>query len=146
MPNGRRQMRFWRLFVLVACPILLLGTFITMEFVLASSGKLSGFTWGLRRVLLSYLFAPFFLGVLLGHWYHPVPVWYFVLDKRVYGGRQIIPPLIAVCVAIVLMAVGMALYYPDGAAPSYLSFGMVVVGVVFGALIWPVRVFRREVR
>ena len=129
-----------RVFVRIACPLILALTFVSMEIALASKGPISDFTSGLRWFIFTTFFAPFFLGVLLGHWYHPVPIWYDIMNKRLYRGKQFIPPVILLTVAVLVMGIGWGLFGFKQLAPSHLSFIMVFVGVLFGAVIWPVRV------
>lgn len=126
----------------VLCPIVLIVTFVSMEFALAAEGTLSGFISALRWFIFTTLFAPFLLGALMGHWYHPVPIWFDILNKRFYKQKQIIPPLILVALGGMIAAAAGSTYGVERLAPSYLSFIMVVVGVVLGAIVWPVRVLR----
>jgi hypothetical protein len=130
-----------RVFVRIALPLILGLTFVSMEIALASKGPLSDFTSGLRWFIFTTLFAPFFLGVLLGHWYHPIPRWYEIMNEKLYHGKQLAPPFILLTLGGLIMGVAWGIFGLERFAPSYLSFIMVFVGMLLGALIWPVRVF-----
>lgn len=142
--------RWVRISARILCPFVLVGTFVCMEIALAGKGDLTRFVSALRWFIYSTIFTPFFLGVLLGHWFHPVPRWYNIMDRRVYRNKQFIPPLILLAIGGIIMLIGWKVfnYQGNNPAPSYLSFIMVNVGIVLGAIIWPVRVllpiFRRR--
>lgn len=134
--------RWVRILARILCPFILAGTFACMEIALAYKGNLTDFVTGLRWFIFSTLFTPFFLGVLLGHWFHPVPRWYDIMDNRIYRHKQFIPPIILLAIGGLVMGIGWGLFNYKSAnpAPSYINFIMVLVGVVLGVLIWPVRV------
>lgn len=127
------------IFARVICPFILAATFALMEVALAYEKGISGFTEGLREFIRGKLFVPFFMGVLMGHWFHPVAVWYDILDRRVYKGKQFLPPIIIIVVGALVMGIGWGIF-PNEPAPTYVNFVMVVVGLVVGGLLWPVRV------
>jgi hypothetical protein len=122
-----------------------------MEFSLASEvddweSDPAEFVRGVREFIFSTLWMPFFLGVLMGHWYHPWPKWYCIMN-RVYRGYDIIPPLILLGVAACGAASPAFFHYARGhTIPSWASFIAVCVGVLSGMLVWPVRVLPPVVR
>jgi hypothetical protein len=128
-----------RLFVLIVCPILLLATFVTMEIALVAdtSGYEPGYAEWLRKFIYHTLFVPFFLGVLVGHWYHPWP-------ERKLSGRQFgIRTAIVVSAALVLgLIFGLpAIWLSWVEFPYWVNSLVAIAGAVFGAWSWPVRVY-----
>ena len=135
-----------RVISLSLCPGLILLTFLTNELALGANLEAlnvdSCFTPGFRWFMHTTLAVPFFLGVLLGHWYHPIPRWFTFLDERLYRGRQWIPVVIVLgLMSLLLMAGCIVSYVFDYAVPSFVNTIMVILGVFTGALIWPVHVF-----
>lgn len=130
-----------RVVVLTITPILLLATFITNELALSVTidPVQSEFTAGYRKIVYNTLFVPWFLGVLLGHWYHPF------VDRTFMGREFLIRTLIVAGVALVLgLVFGLLLAYVEGfAIPYWASTIIMYAGVVVGAWVWPVRVFSR---
>lgn len=138
-----------RVISLSLCPGLILMTFLTMEVALGANLEVlkidSCFTPGFRWFVHTTLAFPFFLGVLLGHWYHPVPGWYTLLNERLYKSRQFIPIVIILTLTVILFTIGCIVSYVfDYAVPSFVNTILVIVGIFAGALIWPVHVFHDE--
>lgn len=131
-PSGLRRA------VLIVCPILLSLTFIFNEIALVmdTSSKIAN---GYKRFVFGSLFFPFALGVLLGHWYH------------IYGGRfnvnwhthgnPLVQTLSAAAMIIGVMIVGIICFCFRVSIPNYINTILVVIGIVFGMLMWPVKVF-----
>jgi hypothetical protein len=135
-----------RVISLSLCPGLMIMTFLTMEVALGADLEAwnidSRFVPTFRRFIHTTLATPFFLGVLLGHWYHPVPRWFTFLDERAYRHHQIIPIVIVLILAVLLLVVGCIVSYVfKYSVPSPVNTGMVILGILVGALIWPVHVF-----
>jgi hypothetical protein len=135
-----------RVISLSFCPGLILMTFLTMEVALGTNLEAlnidSCFTPGFRWFVHTTLTFPFFLGVLLGHWYHPVPGWFRLLNERLYREHQFIPIVIVLTLTVILLTIGCIVSYVlDYAVPSFVNTILVIVGIFTGALIWPVHVF-----
>lgn len=128
-----------RRFVLIAAPIVLLATFVTNDIALEKGT--TGFAADYKRFVYTSLFYPFALGVLLGHWYHMLGG-RFRINPRRYGG-PLVGALIGAAMIACIAAVGIVTFLHEITIPSYLNTIMSVVGVVFGMLVWPVRVFHR---
>lgn len=130
-----------RLFVLSITPSLLLATFITNELALSATidPAKSGFTAGFREIVFNTLFVPWFLGVLLGHWYHPF------INRTFMGMQFLVRTLIVAGVALLLFLIFfLLLKFIEGfSLPYWVSTITMYVGVVVGAWVWPVRVFSR---
>ncbi len=127
------------IFARIICPFVLAATFAFMELALAYRKGISDFTEGMRWFIHATYFTPFFLGVLLGHWFHPVPGWYRIMNDRLYKNKQMIPPIILLTIGGLLMGIGWGIHSEE-AAPTHINFIMVLVGIVLGGLLWPVRV------
>jgi hypothetical protein len=133
-----------RVISLSLCPGLILMTFLTMEVALGANLEAlnidSIFTLGFRRFIHTTMAVPFFLGVLLGHWYHPVPRWFTLLDRRY--PHPVVPIVIVLGLTVILLVVGCTISYVIWySVPSFVNTIMVILGIFVGALIWPVHVF-----
>ncbi|OEU77807.1 MAG: hypothetical protein BA865_12390 [Desulfobacterales bacterium S5133MH4] len=126
--------RALRVSVLILCPLLLLATFVTMELALAARINLdtNDTTVKFRSIIYNTLFVPWFLGVLLGHWYHPF------IERHFTGGQFLLRTATVVGVAVLL---GLPTGLVGFSVPYWGSTIMVYVGAVVGAWVWPVRVY-----
>jgi hypothetical protein len=140
--TDRRGHDVARVISLSLCPGLLAMTFLTMELALGANLEAlnveSSFIPSFRRFINTSLFTPFFLGVLVGHWYHPVPRWFTFLDERIYRQKQGIPIAIVLTSTTFLLVLGIVIYVLEWSVPSPVNTGMVIVGILFGAVVWPV--------
>ena len=131
-PSGLRRA------VLIVCPILLSLTFIFNEIALVmdTNSKIAN---GYKRFVFGSLFFPFALGILLGHWYH-IYGGRFTVNWRRYGKPWVQSVLGAAMIACVA-TVGITCFCLRVSIPNYMNTVMVLIGIVFGMLVWPVKVF-----
>lgn len=142
--NRRRRWRdaerpILRLFVLIVCPCLLTATFVAMEIALLADTTCysPGYAMWLRKFIYHTMFIPFFLGVLLGHWYHPRPG--RQLTGSQFRNRTIIVAAVALALGLIF---GLpAIWLSWIAFPYWINNIIVAAGAIFGAWIWPVRVY-----
>lgn len=126
-----------RRFVLIVCPILLSSTFIFNEIALVmnSNSKIAN---GYKSFVFGSLFYPFALGILLGHWYH-IYGGRFRVDWRRYG-KPLVQALLGAAMIACVAAVGITCFCLEVSIPNYMNTIMVLIGIVFGMLVWPVKV------
>ena len=131
-PSGLRR------FVLIVCPILLSLTFIFNEIALVLDTN-SEIANGYKRFVFGSLFFPFALGILLGHWYH-IYGGRFTVDWRRFG-KPLVQALLGAAMIVCVAAVGITCFCLKVPIPGYMNSIMVLIGIVFGMLVWPVKVF-----
>jgi hypothetical protein len=111
--------------------LIIVAVLIIIDIWLATD-RLPGNTWSelLRESSRHTLFIPWSLGVLMGHWFHPVD------DFRAIAGGASIWILIALTAVLIVvgLVLGFAAKYTPPAWPWALG------GLVAGALLWPVLV------
>jgi len=123
--------------VLISAPILLTATFALNEVALVWGD--TEFAVSYRRFVYASLFYPFALGVLLGHWFHMLGGG-FRIDRRRFG-KPLVQALIGAFIILSVAVVGIVSFGRGVSIPLYVSTVMSVIGVVFGMLVWPVRVY-----
>src|SRR5262245_44696520 len=94
--------------------------------------RLPGNTWSelLRELSRDTLFIPWSLGVLIGHWFHPVD------DLQPVAGGASIWLLIGL--TVILVVVGLILRFAAKFTPP--AWPWALAGMVAGAALWPVQV------
>ena len=111
--------------------LIIVGILIGVDVWLAVD-KLPGNTWSelLREFSQHTLFVPWSLGVLMGHWFHPIDDL-----EAVAGGASI---WILIGATVVLVALGLVLRFVAKYTPP--AWPWVLGGLVAGTLFWPVHV------
>jgi hypothetical protein len=109
--------------------LIVAGILIAIDVWLATD-RLPGNTWSelLRELSRDTLFVPWSLGVLMGHWFHPVD------DLQPLAGGASIWMLIGG--TVVLVAVGLILRFALKYTPP--AWPWALGGLVAGAALWPV--------
>jgi hypothetical protein len=113
----------------IAIGLIITAALIVIDIWLATD-RLPGNTWSemLRELSRHTLFVPWSLGVLMGHWFHPID------ELRPLAGGASIWILVGLSVALV--ALGLVLRFVFKYVPP--AWPWTLGGMVVGAVLWPV--------